>query len=338
MDPMDELRPINNSQVKAWRRCRRAWWYKYDQLLVPKAKRLPLYKGSWVHACLETHYKQGDWKVGYNLYLAEYNKLPQEAQVELSKGRSGRPGTPLPQIVKRIMLSYLWYNKAEGWSVYAVEKTFDFVFHGVRFKGTIDLIVQDEEGFLWVIDHKTTSSIPTASSFHAMDPQLQLYPWAAKQAWGLEIAGIIWNYVKSSPPSVPKMTKAGRISRSKVVTDYPTMVRFLKDNGFDPADFSDILRPLRKQSPFLRRYKMPRERQVTKTIIQEYLVTAREIYSRPPITRSITKECVQCDYVKLCQGDLNGMDTTSLRRSDYDIEDVTIKHGDYDSTESENYN
>jgi hypothetical protein len=42
-----------------------------------------------------------------------------------------------------------------------------------------------------------------------------------------------------------------------------------------------------------------------------------------------------CDYLKLCQAELNGFDTTNLRRSDYEIEDVTIKHGNYDPAEFE---
>jgi hypothetical protein len=323
------LAPINNSQVKRWRECRKAWSYKYPQQLVPKHKRLPLYKGSWVHACLETHYKQGDWKIGYNEYLEEYNKLFEEEQAALNtRGH-------LPTVVKRIIQSYVWYTRKDNWKVVMVEQTFDFVFHGIRIKGTIDLVVEDEDGHRWLIDHKTATSIPPASAFHAMDPQLQLYPWAADQAWDFRIDGILWNYVKSKAPSIPKMTRAGAISRSKIVTDYPTMYRFLKENGYDPQNYTQILRPLAKESPFLRRYKLPRGGVATDTILSEFMVTAQEIYDQPPIIRTIGRHCVMCDYLKLCQAELNGFDTTNLRRSDYEIEDVTIKHGNYDPAEFE---
>jgi hypothetical protein len=65
------------------------------------------------------------------------------------------------------------------------------------------------------------------------------------------------------------------------------------------------------------------------------MVTAQEIYDQPPIIRTIGRHCVMCDYLKLCQAELNGFDTTNLRRSDYEIEDVTIKHGNYDPAEFE---
>jgi hypothetical protein len=332
---MTELQVINQSQVKSWRRCQMEWKFKFQDQLRPKRRVLPLYKGSWVHACLETHYKQGDWTIGYNTYLDEYNSLfDEEREVLDKKGK-------LDDQVKRIVQSYLWYTRKDNWKVILVEKTFDFKYEGVRIKGTIDLVIEDlDTGMTWMLDHKTASQIPTASSFHAMDPQLFLYPWALEKVTGMEIDGIMWNYLRSRAPSIPKINKDGSLSKRKILTDYPTAYRFLKNEGYDPNDFSDMLRPLMRNSPFIRRYRLPREKSVTDRIIREYLTTAWDIQdayagARKLLVRTITRDCPRCDYQELCQAELNGMNTEAMIKASFVKEDSTQKHGDYFDPEFE---
>jgi PD-(D/E)XK nuclease superfamily len=315
-------RVINQSQLKSWRRCQKEWEYRYKLSLVPKEKARPLFLGSWVHACLETHYRDGDWKIGFNQYLTQYNALFQEERDALDRGRGKTVRERLPSIVKRIMRSYLWYYRNDGMKAKKIEETFAVKLNNITVKGRIDVVWEDEDGNLWMVDHKTASSIPPATAFHAMDPQLQLYPWAAKKAWGLELAGVIWNYVKSKPPTIPTLNRDGSISRRKIVTDYPTAVKFLRDAGLDPKDFTDYLRPLASRSDFLRRYKLPREEHVIKRILQETLITGREInLDRVIYPRTITKDCVRCAYMPLCKADLEGGDTAFLIKRGYQIEE-----------------
>jgi hypothetical protein len=322
---------INNSQLKAWRRCQRMWMYKYDEGIVPKKRARPLFLGSWVHACLESHYRDGDWKLGHQLYLTEWNKLFDEEKEELSK-RSG----PLPQLVERIMRSYLWYTRNDGWKVHAVEQIFSVEFKGILFKGRIDLIIEDEDGKLWVVDHKTASTIPESTAFHAMDPQLILYPWAAEKMWGLDIAGVIYNYVKSKAPSVPKLNKDGSLSRRKIVTDYPTVYLFLKRNGYDPRQFWETLKPLQKRSPFLRRYRLPREDTVLRHVLREAVITSREIRDHRYITRNITRDCARgCGYHDLCRAELNGFDTSIMRRTNFVEEEPLVDYAAADGEPDE---
>jgi hypothetical protein len=323
----ESLKAISWSELKTFQRCPKQWEYKYDDRLVPKAKARPLYLGSWVHAALESYYVGGDWRIGHNEYLKDYNKLFEEERIGLETKR-GRRGPSLPDIVTRIMKSYVFYRKNEGWTVKAVEQPFEvdtpLKINGKvqPFQGIIDLVIEDLEGRWWVVDHKTAGTIPEATAFHAMDPQLMLYPWAAKQAWGWDIAGVIYNYVKSKPPGIPQLTRAGALSKRKIVTDYPTVLRFLRDNNFDPAEFLDVLRPLRKRSPFLRRYRLPRERVVTKQILLDSLSTAKRIRSTERRYRVITRDCsTQCAYHDLCRSELNGFDTSLMRKQKFTIKE-----------------
>lgn len=332
------LTAINQSQLKTWRQCQQRWEYRYGQRLIPKQKERALTIGTWVHACLETHYRDGDWRIGFNQYLAEYNSLFEEERLALDRGRRRTGvGTPLPDIIKRIIRSYFYYYKADGWTVHSVEQVFDVTFKGIRFKGRIDLIIKDAEGLLWLVDHKTGASIPqNPNTFHAMDPQLILYPWAAKRMWGLELNGIIYNYVKSKPPTLPQLTKTGKFSRRKINTDYPTYYRFLKENDFDPRDFTDTLLPLKKRSDFLRRYRLPRETAVVRRILQEGIWTAREILDHSYTTRNITRDCDRCPYQAVCRADLNGHDSSPIKRANFTIEEGSyLDDGDTDGTEPE---
>lgn len=302
---------INQSQLKTWRRCAKEWDFHYKQRLEPRVKPRPITLGLWGHRMLETHYLQGDWRIGYNEYLEKYNNLfDEERELLDAKGK-------LPDLLRRIMRGYLWYYKDERIKVHVIEKSFEIVVGGVRFKGRIDWLIETiDDGRLWVGDHKWVSSIPDQSEFHAMDVQLMLYPYAVEKAWGIEVAGVMWNYIRSRPATVPQMTQRGAISRRKIVTDYPTARKFLIDNGYDPKDFSDYLRPLRASSPFLKRYWLPREDHVTKQIMRESVWTGREINAAmedpKKITRNITRDCNRCSYVALCRADLEGGDTEHL--------------------------
>lgn len=316
---------VSHSELKTYERCPKQWHYKYEELLVPRQKSRPLFLGNWVHAALEAHYRNGDWKIGHAPYLKIWNSLFEEERIALRKPRTRNGKTfptiaPLPEMVESIMRSYVWYYRDDGWTPHYVEHEFR-VDTGVKIdgvqvllKGIIDLIVEDSEG-LWIIDHKTAGNIPEPTAFHAMDPQLMLYPWAAKRALGIEVAGVVYNYVRSKAPSVPKLNRDGSISKRKLVTDYPTLRRFLRANGRDPADYSQVLHPLRRRSPLLRRYRLPREPYVTREVLRDAISVTRQIQTAKRRVRVVTRDCAtMCAYHDVCRAELNGLDTSHMRK------------------------
>jgi RecB family exonuclease len=307
---------FSQSKLKTFNRCPKQYEYKYVQNLEPKRKERAPYLGTWLHACLESYYKTGDWKVGHQEYLDIWNSMFEEEREELSKIR-GKPGRPLPEVVERIMRSYLWYYRNDGWEAVIIEKELNVPTPlGVNFKGRLDLVVKDEEGLMWMVDHKTTGNIPDPNVYHAMDPQLMLYPWATEKQYGITLAGVVYNYIKSKPPSVPQLTaKTQQISKRKILTDYPTLVRFLKEQGEDPQDWAHVLRPLMRESPFLKRYRLPRERHVTQEVLKDALSVVKRMGEARRFSRSISKDCTMCPYVDLCRAELNGFDSSHIRKS-----------------------
>lgn len=323
---------INQSQVKLWRRCQRQWWYRYDQKLIPKVRDRPMHIGSWLHACLEWHYRVGDWRVGHDQYVEDYNKLFEEERRSLD----GKSGEPLPQQIERIMAGYLFRYQDDGWKVLAVEKDWrspvrfrngDGTLNEILLGGKVDLVIEDRDGLVWVVDTKSTQKIPVLASFHAMDPQLILYPWGLQRdhEWaevlqGRPIAGVIFNYARSKPPTVPKLNKDRTISKVAIVTDYLTGMKFLADNNLNPDDFSEWLDGLRASEEMLVRYKMPISAVATKRVVYETLRTARSILDHSDVVRNVTRDCDRCPYRTICRAELFGMDSTFAREHDFTIE------------------
>lgn len=321
-----ELPHISHSQLKSWRHCQMQWDFRYGQLLIPKRETRPLYFGNWFHTVLQSYYEGKGWREGHAKYVEAYDKMPPDEQGIFDKGssRSKGPWEPVPSQIERAMRSYIWYYEknpqtADGWKVIAVEVPFELEVvlddgRHITLKGRIDLIIQDRFGKYWVVDHKTTTNIPPETAFHSMDPQMIIYPAAVEQELGIKIEGVIYNYILSRPPSIPKMNKDQKtIAKNDVKTDYPTLYRFLRDHGRDPAEYSEVLLPLQAQSPFLARYRLPRTKPVTDRILQEARWTATEILDHTTVTRNVTRQCDQCSYQQICRAALLGLDTRPMR-------------------------
>lgn len=328
-----ELPHISHSQLKSWRSCQMQWHFRYAELLIPKRTDRALKVGNWAHADLEGYYKSEGWRAAHALYVEDYAKLFDEEREQFDRGssRGKGPFEPLPSQVERIIRSYIWYYKNDGWKVVAVELPFEVEVvlddgRHVIIKGRIDVVIQDKYGKYWVVDHKTTTDIPPETAFHSMDPQLTIYPVAVEQQLGIQVEGVIYNYVLSRPPSFPKLNKDGSISKQEVKTDYPTLYRFLKDNGRDPLEYSEVLLPLQQESPFLKRYKLPRTAPITNRILQEAKWTAREILDHETVTRNVTRQCDRCPYQELCRAELFGLDTRYMRAQQF-MEEVEVGDG-----------
>lgn len=84
----------------------------------------------------------------------------------------------------------------------------------VLYQGRIDMIVQDEFGRYWIVDHKTCAQMRAdVIAFLEMDEQMKSYGWAIQQMLGIEIAGIIYNELYKGVPQPPKQNASMRQGR-----------------------------------------------------------------------------------------------------------------------------
>jgi hypothetical protein len=131
-------------------------------------------------------------------------------------------GDPVPRVADDDRLSFKnlvrvleeWYSREPlrqyRWEILDIEKGFELPIDDTGeliFTGRLDVIVRDlDTGGLWVVDHKTRSSITDWwKDKFVMDSQMSGYAWAASKLYGEPVTGVYINALEFRKlPSGPK--------------------------------------------------------------------------------------------------------------------------------------
>ena len=302
------------SELQCFRRCQMKHHYRYIMKLEKKTKDLPLERGSVLHLCLEAFYKTGEWKPELKKYKKKFNRLFEEER-ELYGD--------LPAEVFRIMRGYCNYHKNDRkWKVLGVEVPFKVRLPNSRvvLEGYIDLCVEEKTG-IWVVEHKTHKDIPS-HDYRMMDVQPTLYYYVAEQHFGSDVVmGCIYNYLRTKPPTVPKLLKSGKLSKAKIDTDRATYLAAIKKHGLDRDDYEEVLSRLSYRNYF-RRERIPKPEGLVRKVIGEAIITGHLIepfkQGRLLPARTFIKSCLwDCEFLPLCYASLHGHDVGFLIKNEY---------------------
>lgn len=356
----------NQSRVKQFRRCQKQYSFRYDYAkyyphlanggkeMVPKVHKLPLYRGTWMHALQETLHHQWAGAVPFPMTIGEgrgalmgavetwqdTQALLTEAFDELFDEEKEDLGD-LPDECERLFKSYLrfWKKDQEMYSVAEIDgkPAIELIVQaplkqfGVagNFKGKIDLIVEDEEyeGY-WIWDGKWVKSIPVPDE-RMMSPQALLYKWAVEQQYDIKIRGFLYNYGRTKPPAVPRVLKrpAGMLSlASKMDTDFYTYLSAIKENhGAKWKKYLPYYRPkleeLRgRDALWFSRERIPVEDERVLRGVREYLASVTDIRRREKrrdyVPRTYSYACKwSCEYHSLCAAEFQGLEIEPLIKS-----------------------
>ena len=319
---------ISQSKLKTFRRCPKQYEYKYIQQLEAKRKSLPLALGNWIHSLLETHYKGGDWLETYADLTHKFNGLMTEEKEHYGD---------LPGTSARLMNGYMyqWEEEDKNLEIISVEEEFEVDINDqLKFKFKPDMIVQDKRnGMVSVWDHKSNKTLPD-TEWRNTDIQSTLYLWALKKL-GINVDQFIFNYIRTKPPTKPRMTKSGRMSKVKIETDYLTLKEFIEENDLEMTDeLTHWLGNLEKSSSFYKRITIAKPKLLTDTMIQELLATAEVINfmdSRDELAyyRVLGKACDwDCSFQDLCNAELLGSpQANQIRKQKYKPKEVRNGRG-----------
>lgn len=315
---------MTNSILKSARRCLKATQYKYYDRLKPKVVGQALYRGKWVHACMEAHYKGFDWEEEHKQWCGKYSKLFDEEKAKLGD---------LPNEIRNLMNGYFWhYKNDQDWKVLETELTIEAdILDGVLFRCRVDNMVETPYG-IYLVDHKTHKNLPS-HEFRLLDTQSPLYVWAARKA-GYPVVGFIWNYLRSRPQSHWRFTKQGDLYKRIGDTDYPTARADLIAAGFNPKNAKwrpqlDALKAIRYEhgapqtSPFFRRDTMERDAEMMKQVLREARHTIKRLRKYPFhktefVERSPNWTCDRwCDFHSICTTELAGGNVDFIRRKQF---------------------
>lgn len=331
------------SKVSTWRRCQKKAFYAYVLEIERVVQSIAPRRGSIIHKCLEHHYRGEDWtKPISDLKLDLENVFDEERE----------QWTALPDELYRIVRGYLmtYRNEDLNYEVLATECHFEipigFSSRGEdTYEGYIDKIVRDKTtGKVWVSDYKTVGDIPDVTELF-MDTQTCMYAKAVALGAIPEITldkgatvGILFDHVRTKAPRKPAVLKSGGISKAECVTDVQTYMDTVVANGLDPKDYADMVPKLQKHV-FFRRAAVPIRKSTVETIVDEIVSTfldLRKTEMPSVLTHKgdyealikedsmmfprtyMNKRCSwDCEYYKLCVGELSGMNPLLIIASDY---------------------
>lgn len=301
---------FSNSQLKAFQRCSRQYYYKFELEYVPRHSSLPLKRGSWLHELLEVKYKGGSWRKRHKELTEEFMGMFEEEREQFGN---------LPEACAHIMRSYeyKWREEDEDLTIIEVETEFEVELpHGHTMVFKIDGIVEDSWG-MWLFEHKTHKSYPKGE-YRFVDMQTAKYVYGLRKL-GYPITGVLWNYLLTVEPTKPALLKNGtRLSNARIKTDAITFLEAIHEYGLDPDDYKrDIVR-LRDHADFFRRERVPKPDLVAKQLVKEAILVADEIEGGFEPIRSIDRSCEMfCPYLGPCLMSLTGGDEQSMLRTGY---------------------
>lgn len=289
------MRRQSHTAIKIAQRCLRKYWYRYHARLEPIERPAHLERGSNLHKLFELQYKGEPWETDN----------PDDAF---------------------LMERYIAHYEKEdaGFDVIAVEEDFVMTIWGYEIVFKPDLVVAIN-GETWIVDHKTTTRIPDEwNPYNMTDLQHLLYVEGMKQN-GYDIAGFMFNYVRTKPPRIPRLIKDGsRIADvRRIDTDFHTLKEFAEEHGMEShSDVKERLNILANtpNAFFQRHFLLRNDAAVSEAVFDtgstlHLLEMAEDIQYYP---RHVlpgwagSASCSNCEFQEICSMDAMGFDTSNL--------------------------
>lgn len=305
------------SKVKCWRSCNKRYEYAYVRNLQAKRKPAAMFRGTILHEMLAARdvKNEGAAIAVYWQYEIDYGKLF-EAEREFY-------GEDFLSDIWRIYRGYVRTYRDTDWKVLATEGLVRTqLTPRIEFEGHYDLrVLQNTRR--WLVDRKSHKVIPTAEE-RFNNFQLLLYA----EAWNREcnradqVGGIIWDYIRTKAPTIPEPLKNRQLTRRKDLdTDVHTYRKAIRDNDLDEDAYVPYLRELEKRPPdrFYTRVPLPiSSKEMTQLVVQEFTHSAEAIRTAKQFPRNMTYTCNRCEFFKLCNAELAGINAKFVERSDYE--------------------
>lgn len=311
---------FRGSEIGDFLRCPKRYDYRWLQNLEPKQANEKLTIGSAIHKFLELWYSEHR--------ALEAIDAMKEYIYENTKGMDQVDIDGMVDLARGVCVNYVQHYGVEpDWTVLAVEKQFSIQLNdGNTYTGTVDMIIEDGDGHVWFIDHKTTNSLDIFDKNSDMDRQISRYWWALEQL-GYKIHGFIYNIILKDVPVEPKVLKSGALSKDKAQkTTYDMYMEAIEYNRLKVADYEDFLQYLKDfPKEFFRRIEVVRTDLEKFHAISEMLEVVYDIQDKQVNGRwyrNITKDCHwDCQFKTLCVAEMDGSNADHIRHELFTVKE-----------------
>jgi len=216
-----------------------------------------------------------------------------------------------PQVEVKVLLKVPFDLKA----MYP-DSPYDEVYYSL----TIDRVVEDEDGDLWLLDYKSAKAMQT--HFFATDPQIGVYYWAGHHIYpGRKIKGFIYQQHRKDVPDPPKLTAKGKLSTDKRQLTTHRAYRAILVNMYGPdfqkwpAENLDLLNALAQQETldadkFVRRDRIYRNEYSHEAEGAKILMEVEDMLNPDlPLYPNPTRDCAyMCTFQSACVSMDDGSD------------------------------
>jgi len=315
---------FRGSEVTDFLRCRKKYDYAWVQNLEPKQRDKKLTIGSAIHKFLEYYYISPIYpQVAVDTMLKYI--------LDNSDGMDEFEFEEMNDLCLNIVTNYMkqWDLDFETYEVVATEMPFSVRLNAdMVYTGTIDLLLKDRDGHIWLVDHKTTNAIDIYEKNSEMDRQISRY-WAALELGGRKIHGFIYNIILKDYPVPPKVLKSGALSKDKSQkTTYELYSKAIVEHDLKEEDYADFLQLLQDQpKEFFRRTKVERSQAERDAAIAELEQVIEDIQINtermvPKWYRNITKDCSwDCPFKSLCVAEMDGSNADHIRNELFQVKE-----------------
>ncbi|MCI0557337.1 MAG: PD-(D/E)XK nuclease family protein, partial [Nitrososphaera sp.] len=193
------------SSINTYLRCAQKYNYKYVHNLQHKKQDLTLRQGTVIHRLLMAGF----------LYLQKLG--PEDGWIEYALGdelvtlgdeAGDYEDEELDNMLAEsalIVANYFNQRSWARWEILHVEEEFTIIIDGKAVTFTPDLVARDPFDKVWVIDHKSTSSVPMMG-IPFSSQQMLLYYTGVKLHYP-ETVGFVFNYLRKKLPTQPRLNK-----------------------------------------------------------------------------------------------------------------------------------
>lgn len=321
------------SSIQDWRKCEQLYAYRHIDRIRPKVRYAAPELGTIIHEYFENYYKGApthlpdlqEWHkhVLDQLLKKHTPNLRSLASLAENLGaeEEAKSLLAIPVTAKRLLNAYFRVRGADDakrHKIEAVELDFELeVSPGIVLPGKIDMVTKTRDGY-WLWEHKTTGNVPS-QGHRFRDLQTLIYKVAVEEVLGHKVSGVVWNYVKTTPPQPPKLLQRGGLSMAKgMTTTRGLYLGAIKKAELDITPYRPFLRQIEKQEreTMFPRFTLPLV-QAENILLRDYVSTVQQVQearSKKDFTpvRTVDMGCSWCSYNKLCQAEIVGGSTDEL--------------------------
>lgn len=189
---------ITHSALECFKTCRRKFMHRYLKCIVPKQKSSSLEFGTAMHTALEKYFN--------NIKDAQMTQFGNSSKENyINTICSDIDGFGLNKVdtakLKGLIIGYITKYLDEDFEHFTVEqpeKEFkvNTLCKQATFVGKIDVLVQDEFGKYYIIEHKTASIVDDAYIMQKeIDSQTMSYAVCIQELLGIKISGVVHDII-----------------------------------------------------------------------------------------------------------------------------------------------